>query len=148
MVGGSIVALFTAGHYTTSDIDVVAKKRDAFIEIMQKLGFQEVSSIRFVHEELGLIVEYMGENLKGETTDTLKIRDLEIETMSIEDILISKLEMLEKGVDTSKSDRQIKIIAYLLAGKINEEYLMKRLVNKNLWELWTRIKTEVDEYGP
>jgi len=95
-----------------------------------------------------LIVEYMGENPLAERIDTIKIKDLEVDAVSIEDILIAKLEMLERGVDTEKSDHQVKIIAYLLGSKIDEEYLMKRLVNKNLWELWTRIKAEVDDYGP
>ncbi|MFQ5800651.1 MAG: hypothetical protein ACE5HH_02885 [Candidatus Hydrothermarchaeales archaeon] len=148
VVGGSIVALFTAGHYTTADIDIVAKNRITVKRVLRNLGFTEVSEIRFVHENLGLIVEYMGELPKADRIDTIKIRDLEVDAVSIEDVLVSKLEMLDKEVDVEKSDKQVKIIAYLLGNKIDEDYLMDRLVKKNLWELWIRIKAEVDEYGP
>ncbi len=63
-----------------------------------------------------------------------------------------KLQIIEPSEDIKKaylkkSDEQVKIIAYLLGNKIDEDYLMDRLVKNNLWELWTRIKAEVDEYG-
>jgi len=36
VVGGSIVALFTAGHYTTADLDFVAKNRTAASDTSMK----------------------------------------------------------------------------------------------------------------
>jgi hypothetical protein len=90
----------------------------------------------------------MGERPLADRIGTIKIRDLEVDAVSVEDVLISKLEMLDKGVDIEKSDQQVKIIAYLMGNKIDEDYLMDRLLKKNLWELWIRIKAEVDDYGP
>jgi hypothetical protein len=56
--------------------------------------------------------------------------------------------MLEKGIDLEKSETQVKIIAYLLGDQIREEEIRDRLVRENLWDLWIRIKAEVDDYGP
>ena len=61
--------------------------------------------------------------------------------------MVSKLKMLEKGVDSEKSDAQVKVKAYLVEKRLDERYLMDRLVKGNLLELWTRIMAEVDEYG-
>lgn len=47
-----------------------------------------------------------------------------------------------------KSETQVKIITYLLGNQINEEEIRDRLVRENLWDLWIRIKAEVDDYGP
>jgi predicted nucleotidyltransferase len=148
VVGGSIVAIFTAGHYTTADIDIVARKPEIVKQVLGECGFTNVSGIRYVHEDLGLILEYMGEIPKAERIDTIKVKEVEVDIISIEDVLVSKLEMLEKGTDVEKSETQVKIIAYLLGNKINEDAIRDRLIRENLWELWTRIKAEVDEYGP
>lgn len=145
VVGGSIVAIFTAGHYTTADIDIVAKKPEVVKRVLGECGFENVSGVRYVHEDLGLIVEYMGELPVAERIDTIKIKDVEVDIVSIEDILVSKLAMLEKGIDSQKSETQVKIIAYLLGDQINEEEIRDRLVRENLW---IRIKAEVDDYGP
>lgn len=148
VVGGAIVALFTAGHYTTADIDIVAKKPKEVKQVLKDLGFKSITENRFVNDELGVIIDYMGENPVAGRIDRIKIKGMEVEAISIEDILISKLKMLEKGVDAEKSDAQVKVIAYLLEERLNEKYLMDKLVKENLWELWLRIKAEVDEYGP
>lgn len=149
LVGGAIVAFFTAGHYTTADIDIVAKKPEKVKKVLRELGFKDTGrGNRFVHADLGVIVEYMGELPKAERFDAVKIRDVELDIISVEDVLISKLKMLDKGVDEGKSNAQVKVIAYLLEKRLDEKYLMDRLVKENLWELWTRIKAEVDEYGP
>lgn len=143
-----IAALFTAGHYTTADIDIVAKKPSEVKQVLKDLGFKSITGTRFVNEGLGVIIDYMGENPIAERIDRIKIKGLEVETISIEEVLISKLRMLEKGVDAEKSNAQVKVIAYLLEERLNKKYLMGKLVKENLWELWLRIKAEVDEYGP
>jgi hypothetical protein len=149
VVGGSIVALFTAGYYTTADIDIVAKKPEKVKEVLRELGFKTAGAgNRFVHEDLGLILEYMGEIPRAERFDIVKIKDAQVDIVSLEDVLTAKLRMLEKGVDVEKSEAQVRVIAYLLGEQVDEEYLMSRLVKENLWELWTRIKAEVEEYGP
>ncbi len=42
---------------TTADIDIVAKKPTIVKKALHELGFKDVSELRFVNEELGLIVE-------------------------------------------------------------------------------------------
>lgn len=148
VVGGAVVALLTAGYYTTADIDIVGKKPEIIRKVLRELGFRSVGTEnRFVHEDLGVIVEYMGETPKAERLDRVKVKDVEVEVVSLEDVLIDKLRLLEKGIDVEKSERQVKVITFLLGKHLDEEYLMRRLVGENLWELWTRIKAEVEEYG-
>ena len=148
VVGGAIVALLTAGYYTTADIDIVGQKPEIIRKVLRELGFRSVGTEnRFVHEDLGIIVEYMGQIPRAERLDRVKIKGVEVDIVSLEDVLIDKLKLLEKGIDVEKSEKQVKIIAYLLGKHLDEEYLMRRLVKENLWELWTRIKAEVYDYG-
>ncbi|WP_456473668.1 DUF6036 family nucleotidyltransferase [Candidatus Pyrohabitans sp.] len=148
VVGGAVVALLTAGYYTTADIDIVGKKPEIIRRVLRDLGFRSIGTEnRFVHEDLGIIVEYMGEIPKAGRLDRVRVKDVEVEVVSLEDVVVDKLKLLEKGIDVKKSEAQVKVIAYLLEKHLDEEYLMHRLVRENLWELWTRIKAEVDEYG-
>jgi predicted nucleotidyltransferase len=148
VVGGSIVAFLTAGHYTTADVDIVAKNPEKVRQVLEDIGFKRVDSNRFVHEKLGMIIDYMGQEPLAERLDTIKIKEVEVDIISIEDILVDRLKMLDKGIDVEKSNTLVKIIVYLLEKQLDEEYLRNRLIKENLWDLWTRIKAEVDEYGP
>ncbi len=146
--GGAVIALLTAGYYTTADIDIVGRRSEIIRKVLRELEFRSVDTKnRFVHEELGIIIEYMGEIPKAERLDVVRVKDVEADVVSLEDIIVDKLRLLGKGIDVEKSENQIKIIAYLLEKHLDDEYLMHRLVKENLWELWVRIKAEVDEYG-
>ena len=89
VVGGAVVALLTAGYYTTADIDIVGRKPEIIRKVLRELGFRSVGTEnRFVHEELGIIVEYMGEMPKAERLDRVRVKDVEVDVVSLEDVLV------------------------------------------------------------
>ncbi len=72
-------------------------------KILKELGFIDIGTKnRFVHEELGIIVEYMGETPKAERLDIVKVKDVEVNVISIEDIVIEKLRLIDRGYRPTK----------------------------------------------
>lgn len=102
LVGGSAVAYFTNGAYTTNDIDMVAPTTSELKETMKSLGFKKLGK-DFINKSLGIYIEFPSESLgPTEEYSKLKLNEVEINIISIEDLIIDRLaafKFWKSGID-------------------------------------------------
>jgi hypothetical protein len=69
LVGGMAVELYTQGHYSTRDVDLLCKDERAW-EILQEWGFERLPAKRqFYSENLDIALEILGDKLVNEDPD-------------------------------------------------------------------------------
>ncbi len=94
VVGGLAVEIYTRGHYTTLDIDLVTKGREIAGDIFRRLGFLREGR-HWYHSELEVAIEILDSVLQG--ADEKKIIMLELPSgrylyvIGIEDIILDRL---------------------------------------------------------
>ncbi|KJS18367.1 MAG: UbiD family decarboxylase [Peptococcaceae bacterium BRH_c4b] len=94
IVGGHAVELYTAGHYTTVDVDIVLSGRDAAKEILERVGFTKHSGERhWYHKELGLPIEIPDDLLAGSMDKIIEVTfgdGFFVFVIGIEDLILDR----------------------------------------------------------
>src|SRR2546428_11311861 len=73
LVGGQAVETYTAGQFTTGDIDITTTDRDATEEVLKQIGFKQQGMV-WLNETVGLAVHIVD----SYPTRTEKIRTVEV----------------------------------------------------------------------
>ena len=132
VVGGEAVELYTQGSYTTGDIDIKSPHA-ATVSILKEWGFSKKGRTWF-NKELDIYVDWVGASLEeGEEAEsrvtTIKVaRGLEIRVISIEDLVIDRLNAAKwwGDVDSLMWARVLLNVKKRSKGKIDRAYLKKR----------------------
>lgn len=94
IVGGHAVELYTAGHYSTVDIDLVLAKREQAKEILEAVGFTLTPDLRhWYHEELGIPVEIPDHTLAGSEDKIIELETEEgfsVSVIGFEDLILDR----------------------------------------------------------
>src|SRR4030067_1451845 len=104
LVGGTVVEYYTAGEYTTGDIDMVLpplEKREVE-KVMQELGFERFEDYRhWLHPKIPVPVEFppgplqIG-HLPVQEVNEIDIEEIKLKILSMEDILLDRLIMAQE----------------------------------------------------
>jgi hypothetical protein len=101
IVGGTAVEFYTAGGYSTRDIDLVCADREAVVQRLREYGFEQFGR-HFYDEELDLSVEIPDTKLAGDEARVRKViirqrTNLVAYLIGIEDILVDRLNASDLG---------------------------------------------------
>lgn len=94
LVGGSALEIYTAGKYSSGDIDIVSSCREEIKKILLDSGFFSQQGRYFVSEKLGMFIEIPDSTLAGDYNKVKKLsisKNLEIFVIGIEDLIIDRL---------------------------------------------------------
>jgi predicted nucleotidyltransferase len=134
LVGGSAVEFYTQGAYKSLDLDILGKKKD--IEpIMNEMGFKK-SGRHWYTEDLSL--EIVGSSTK-ERIKTMKIGDSEFKVISVEDLIVDRLNACRHW----NSELDCEQASYLLAGyndQMDMKYLQTRAKEEKVSEELKKLK--------
>lgn len=91
LAGGAAVELYTAGAYTTGDLDFIGDVTDDVAESLQKAGFEREGR-HWIHRKAELFVEFPGSAVQAhEKTAILKVGSFSVLTFSPEDMIVDRL---------------------------------------------------------
>jgi hypothetical protein len=91
LVGGAAVELFTGGAYVTGDLDFVGSTPTSVMKSLAAAGFDRRGR-HFVHEVGQVFIEFPSEVLQpGEQAALLRVGELELVVISLEDALADRL---------------------------------------------------------
>ncbi len=90
LVGGGAVEIYTRSAYTTRDLDFVAAVTDELGNTMLELGFEREGR-HWVHEELGIVVEFPGTAIGPARTVSVDVDGSELRIISVEDLIVDRL---------------------------------------------------------
>lgn len=151
VVGGMAVETYTAGGYTTMDIDMVHADNDVVKRIMRALGFTHDMDRYYRHPDCEVMVEFPSDDLDGSAD---RINEIEVENGSsifvigIEDIILDRTAACQnwyKG-DLDSGDA-IQAITLLVAQQrdIDWDYLHRSAAERGYDQTLTRLERRANE---
>jgi len=91
LAGGAAVELYTAGAYSTGDLDFIGDVPDGVAAALKQSGFQREGR-HWIHPRAELFVEFPGSALQAhEKTAILEVGGIPVLTLSPEDMIIDRL---------------------------------------------------------
>lgn len=94
IVGGHAVELYTAGHYTTVDVDLVLVGREKAGELLEMVGFKKEDGRHWYHEGLRLPIEIPDQVLAGSEDKAIEIETepgFKAFVIGVEDLIMDRL---------------------------------------------------------
>jgi hypothetical protein len=135
VVGGFAAEVYTAGQFTTGDLDIVASDREKFCEVVKWLGFRPVGRV-WMSEELGIAVDLVGSDLSGsqDRTRTFEISDLKVSLIGIEDLAVKSLAATKFWGSPRELERAYALLK-VHRKKVDWEYLRRRAAAEKVDDL-------------
>lgn len=145
VVGGHAVEFWTAGGYSTVDIDLVGAS-EPIGQILESWGFAKHGR-HWYDDELGLVVEAPGSRLSASAADRVvevKARGVIARVLGIDDLIIDRLNACVHWKDEESCD-VARTLAVGGAGYIDADYLRARAVEEDVAEELSRLLKEIGE---
>lgn len=107
LVGGAVVEYYTAGGYTTADIDMILPplEKQEIETVMKELGFERFEDYRhWLHPDIPVPVEFppgplqVGHLLIQEVNE-IEVEKIRLKILKVEDILLDRLIMAQEWKD-------------------------------------------------
>lgn len=140
LVGGGAVEFYTAGGYTTTDLDVITPSVSDVESTMTELGFTK-SGRHWQREELDVFIEMPTPPLDGSADKVVEVDmgDLRVFVIGVEDLIFDRLKAYEYW--KSKDDgRWARRLMTLQQDTIDWEYLERRVADEGLQDAYTGLK--------
>jgi hypothetical protein len=125
LVGGQAVETYTAGQFTTGDIDITATDRDTTEEVLKQIGFKKQGMI-WLNETVGLAVHIVDSYPKRtEKTRTFQVGSYTVRVVGIEDLIIDRLSASKFWKSQRDSD-QANALFKSFRAQLDLQYLRER----------------------
>jgi excisionase family DNA binding protein len=143
VVGGHAVEFYTAGGYTTVDIDL-AGASEPISEVLGDWGFGHEG--RYWHDaELGLVVEVPGSTLpqpQQEHATTLGIGPFEVRVIGIEDLIVDRLSACKHWNHSESCAWAVTLLQ--VAEELDDDYLRERAEAEDVADTLANARRDVD----
>ena len=150
LVGGTVVEFYTAGEYSTADIDMIlpplgSKEIGA---IMEELGFVRAGDYRhWSHPEIPFPVEFppgplqVG-HLPVEELNELDVEGIKLKVLKVEDILLDRLVMAQEWSD-AQAKVQAEMLMYAHYEEIDWPYLHRQAAKIAVLKILQNVQKKV-----
>jgi predicted nucleotidyltransferase len=152
LVGGTVVEYYTAGGYTTGDIDMVLPPLEKMeIErVMQELGFERFEDYRhWLHPKIPVPVEFppgplqMG-HLPVQEVNEIEIGKIKLKILRVEDILLDRLIMAQEWKDL-QAQAQSEMLMDAHYVKMDWPYVHRKASELGILTLLQKIQKKVKQ---
>lgn len=133
VVGGGAVEIYTAGHFSTGDIDLAVSDKNVTESLLQNLGFEKVGMV-WVSEQLGVAVHVLGGPYSGDYSKTriFKLGRYSVRLAAVEDLIVNRLSAAKYWKGNVQAElEQAKALLRIHERRIDMTYL-EELAKKNL----------------
>ncbi|MDG6925945.1 MAG: hypothetical protein JRN09_05280 [Nitrososphaerota archaeon] len=125
LVGGQAVETYTAGLFTTGDVDVTTTDREATERLLERLGFKREGMV-WLSEKLAIAVHIVGSYpTRTEKTRTLEVGPYSVRVVGVEELIIDRLKAAKLWKSRRDSDQAV-VLFQGFRERIDLEYLEKR----------------------
>ena len=125
LVGGQAVETYTAGQFTTGDIDITTTDQEATERLLARLGFKREGMI-WLNEKLAIAVHIVGSYpTRTEKVRTVEVGPYRVRVVGVEELLIDRL----RAAKSRRSGRDAEQALVLFSGfrkRIDLDYLRRR----------------------
>jgi predicted nucleotidyltransferase len=150
LVGGAAVEYYTAGGYTTADIDMILpplEKRE-IEEVMKELGFERFEDYRhWLHPQIQIPVEFppgppqIGPLLVREVNE-IDIGKIKLRILKVEDILLDRLIMAHEWKDL-QAEVQAEMLMYAHYADMDWSDLHRKASQIGVLRMFQKVQKKV-----
>jgi predicted nucleotidyltransferase len=150
LVGGAVVEYYTAGGYTTADIDMILPplEKQEIETVMKKLGFERFEDYRhWLHPHIPVPVEFppgplqVGHLLIQEVNE-IEVEKIKLKILKVEDILLDRLIMAQEWKDL-QAQIQAEMLMYAHYTEIDWRYLHQTSSQLGILKLFQKVQRTV-----
>jgi len=131
LVGGQAVETYTAGQFTTGDIDITTTDREATEEILGRIGFKREGMV-WINEAISVAVHIVDliPN-RTEKTRLIHVGPYTVRVVGVEDLIIDRLAAA-KFWKSKRDGEQARALFNAFAKQIDMKYLRKRAIEEKV----------------
>ncbi len=134
LVGGQAVEAYTAGQFTTGDIDITTTKKAETERALVRLGFT-MEGMVWLNAALGAAVHIVGTHpTRSERTRAIEVGPYRVNIVGVEDLIIDRLEAA-KFWKSERDSEQATVLYQVFRGAIDLEYLRKRAAEEGVQDI-------------
>ncbi|MBO0889138.1 UbiD family decarboxylase [Candidatus Bathyarchaeota archaeon] len=131
LVGGQAVETYTAGQFTTGDVDITTTDAKKTMKILANIGFKRIGMI-WLSERLGLAVHIVGMSPPNpEKTRTIEVGPYNVRLVGVEDLILDRLAAA-KFWNSTRDMEQAKALYSNFLEQIDSDYLKTKAKEKNV----------------
>jgi hypothetical protein len=139
LVGGQAVETYTAGQFTTGDVDITTSDSKATEKVLVNLGFEQIGMI-WLNKRVGMAVQIVGlfPNANLEKASTILAGPYKVRIIGVEDLIVDRLAHV-KFFNVSGDLEKAKVLYTVFKNRIDEEYLRKTAKKRRIEDLLDKI---------
>jgi len=150
LVGGAVVEYYTAGGYTTADIDMILPplEKQEIETVMKGLGFERFEDYRhWLHPHIPVPVEFppgplqVGHLLIQEVNE-IEVEKIKLKILKVEDILLDRLIMAQEWKDL-QAQIQAEMLMYAHYTEIDWPYVHQKSSQLGILKLFQKVQRTV-----
>ena len=150
LVGGAVVEYYTAGGYTTADIDMILPplEKEEVETVMKELGFERFEDYRhWLHPDIPVPVEFppgplqVGHLLIQEVNE-IEVEKIKLKILKVEDILLDRLIMAQEWKDL-QAQVQAEMLMYAHYTEIDWAYVHQKSSQLGILKLFQKVQRTV-----
>jgi len=152
LVGGTVVEYYTAGGYTTGDIDMVLPPLEKMeIErVMQELGFERFEDYRhWLHPKIPIPIEFppgplqIG-HLPVQEVNEIDVEKVKLKILKVEDILLDRLIMAQEWKDL-QAQAQSEMLMSAHCAEMDWPYVHRKASQIGILKLLQKVQKRVKQ---
>ncbi|TMI69848.1 hypothetical protein E6H11_05810 [Candidatus Bathyarchaeota archaeon] len=136
LVGGQAVETYTAGQFTSGDIDVATSDSPSTEKVLKSLGFRQIGVIWF-NEKLGVAFDIVGD-FAPERPRTLKVGPYKTRIVGVEELILDRLSAA-KFWNIPADYEKAKVLYDNFEKQLDKDYLREIAKKKKVDDLLLRI---------
>jgi predicted nucleotidyltransferase len=150
LVGGAVVEYYTAGGYTTADIDMILPplEKQEIETVMKEIGFERFEDYRhWLHPHIPVPVEFppgplqVGHLLIQEVNE-IEVEKIKLKILKVEDILLDRLIMAQEWKDL-QAQIQAEMLMYAHYTEIDWPYVHQKSSQLGIFKLFQKVQRTV-----
>ena len=123
LVGGQAVETYTAGQFTTGDIDITTTDSKVTEKVLTSLGFEQIGMI-WLNKQLGVAVQIVGlfPNANLDKALTIEAGPYKVNVIGVEDLIVDRLAHV-KFFKVAGDMEKAKALYAIFKRQIDKKYL-------------------------
>ncbi|MGI0007234.1 MAG: DUF6036 family nucleotidyltransferase [Nitrosotalea sp.] len=128
LVGGEAIDLYTAGTFSTSDIDLVVDNKAVTENLLNRFGFGKKENGLWFNLDLNIVIQVIDQSYSGDSDrlQKFKIKNYEIKVAAPEDLIQNRLYSAKFWKSNPQRDMEESIaLLRIFADSLDNSYLNK-----------------------
>jgi len=140
LVGGQAVETYTAGQFTTGDMDITTTDSKATERVLASLDFEEIGMI-WLNKRLGVAVHIVGQfpNANPDKARNIEVGHYNVNVIGVEDLIVDRLAHV-KFFNVAGDMEKAKVLYTNFKRQIDENYLREIAKKRGVEDILDQAK--------